>query len=68
MYVLVMMICRLDSVMSQRYQVPEQGGRLRHTQDVSFAPGRPRSGRPVRSTQILGVSEPTPLFWDLVPL
>ena len=33
----MMMICRLDSVTSQRYQVLEQGGRHRHTQDLSFA-------------------------------
>ena len=63
-----MMICRLDSVTSQRDHVPEQGGSLRHTQDLTFAPGRPLRGRPVRSSQILGVSETTPLFWDMVPL
>ena len=36
------------------------GGSLRHTQDLTFAPGRPLRGRPVRSSQILGVSETTP--------
>ena len=30
-----MVICRLDSVTSQRYNVLEQGGSLRHTQDLT---------------------------------
>ena len=31
----VMVICRLDSETSQRYKVLEQGGSLRHTQDLT---------------------------------
>ena len=31
----LMMICRLDSVTAQRYNVLEQGGSLRHTQDLT---------------------------------
>ena len=42
----LMMICRLVLVTSQGYKVLELGGSLRHTLDLSFAPGRPRSGRP----------------------
>ena len=58
----VMMICRLVHVTSQRYKVLEKGGWLRHTLDLSLAPDRPLRGRSVRSPQIQGVSEPTPLF------
>ena len=54
--IMVMMICRLDSVTSQRYNVLEQGGSLRHTQDLTFA------ARPARSLKSEGVSETTPLF------